>query len=336
MKQRVLVTCPQLQASFDRYRHIFEARGIETELPQVSQQLREHELLDMISRFDGVIAGDDEFTARVLEKGARLKTIARWGVGVDNVDLDAAKRLGITVTNTPGVFADEAADVVMGYIILLARRLHQIDRSVRNGEWPKIQGSSLRGKLLGVIGVGSIGRAVACRAAAAGMPVMGCDVATLPPSVAQETGIRMVDLDELLKTADFISLNCNLTASNRHMLGPREFSLMKGGVYLINTARGGLIDETALVQALRNRTVAGAALDVFETEPLPADSPLRRFDNCILGSHNSSNTLEAVMRVNDLAIGNLLACLEGAESKGKRSAPRGVPGSGQPEPFAKT
>ena len=310
MKQRVLLTCPQLQASFDRYRHIFEERGIEVELPQVAQQLREHELLEMISRFDGVIAGDDEFTARVLENGTRLKTIARWGVGVDSVDLDAAKRLGIRVTNTPGVFADEAADVVMGYIILLARRLHQIDRSIRNGEWPKIQGSSLRGKLLGVIGVGSIGRAVACRAAAAGMQVTGCDVSTLSDAVVQETGIRMVDLEELLKTSDFISLNCNLTAANRHMLGPREFGLMKGGVYLVNTARGALVDETALVQSLSNGTVAGAALDVFETEPLPVGSPLRRFDNCIFGSHNSSNTREAVMRVNDLAIRNLLDGLE--------------------------
>lgn len=314
MKWRVLITCPQLQRTIDHYRDLFAEQGIEIELPHVIQQLSESELLEIIDRYDGVIAGDDEFTARVLEKGRLLKIIVKWGIGMDAIDLEAAKRLGIRVVNTPGVFADEVADVVMGYIILLARQLHKLDQSVRTGGWAKIQGISLRGKTLGVIGVGSIGRAVVRRAIVAGMSVVGHDIAPVPTAFVQETGLCLVEFNELLRTSDFISFNCNLTPSNRHMLGPREFALMKRGVYIVNTARGALIDEAALVQALREGKVAGAALDVFENEPLPLESPLRQFDNCIFGTHNSSNTREAVMRVNELAIRNLLDGLGGVGS----------------------
>ena len=310
MKWNVLITCPQLQRTINLYRAFFAEHGIEIELPHVVQKLSESQLLEIIDRFDGVIAGDDEFTARVLEKGKRLKVITKWGVGMDAIDLEAAKRLGIRVYNTPDVFSDEVADVVMGYIILLARQLHKLDQSVRNGGWMKIQGVSLRGKTLGVIGVGSIGRAVVRRAVATGMSVVGYDIAPIPALFVRETGLRPVEFEELLQTSDFISLNCSLTSSNWHMLGPREFALVKTGVYIVNTSRGALIDESSLIKALREGKVAGAALDVFEEEPLSLNSPLRQFENCIFGAHNSSNTHEAVMRVNELAIRNLLEGLE--------------------------
>ena len=312
MKHRVLITCPQLQASIGGFRKMFEERDIEIELPQVDQQLSEAQLLDVIEGYDGVIAGDDEFTARVLEKGKRLKIVARWGVGVDAVDLDAAERLGIKVMNTPDVFADEVADLVMGYVVLLARQLHKLDQAVRNGNWLKIPGITLRGKTMGVIGVGSIGREVVRRAVAFGMPTLGHDVAPVDADFADQTGLRLVSLEQLLEESDFISLNCNLTSSNIHLLGQRQFGLMKKGVYIINAARGSLIDEAALIRSLKEGKVAGAALDVFENEPLPADSPLRQFDSCIFGTHNGSNTTEAVMRVNELAIENLLRGLSGA------------------------
>jgi D-3-phosphoglycerate dehydrogenase len=306
MKYRVLISCRQLQETIEPYRSLFADRGIEIELPAVVQQLAEKELLDIIDRYDGVIAGDDEFTAKVLEKAKRLKVISKWGIGVDAIDQCAAKRLGIRVCNTPNAFAEEVADVVLGYMILLSRGLHELDQRVRSGDWRKIRGTSLYGKTLGVIGVGSIGRAVVRRADVLGMSCVGHDVASLPTGPTQETKVRMVDLDELLGVADFISLNCNLTPLNYHMLGERQFSRMKTGVYIINTARGKLIDERALARAIGQGKVAGAALDVFEEEPLPLCSPLRELHNCILGSHNSSNTIEAVMRVNELAIRNLL------------------------------
>jgi D-3-phosphoglycerate dehydrogenase len=310
MKHRVLITCRQLQETIEPYRSLFGERGIEIDLPPVVQQLTETELLAIIDRYDGVIAGDDHFTANVLERAKRLKVISKWGIGVDAIDQCAAKRLGIQVCNTPNAFAEEVADVVLGYMILLSRRLHEVDEAVRSGDWKKIRGISLRGKTLGVVGVGSIGQAVIRRADVVGMACVGHDIAPPPAAIAEETKVRMVELDELLAVADFISLNCNLTPSNCHMLGEREFARIKTGVYIVNTARGKLVDERALAQAIKQGKVAGAALDVFEDEPLPLSSPLRELSNCIFGSHNSSNTTEAVRRVNELAIRNLLDGLE--------------------------
>lgn len=303
---RVLITCRQLQQTIEEYRPIFAENGIEIDLPELVQQLSEAELLEIIDRYDGVIAGDDQFTARVLEKAPKLRILAKWGVGVDGIDLDAARRLGIPVRNTPNVFHDEVADAVAGYIVLLARQLHRLDRSVRDGGWLKVRGMTLRGKTLGVIGMGSIGRAVAKRGAAFGMEVLGYDVAPPSPELVAESGGRMVPFADLIERSDFISLNCNLTAENRGMLGASEFARMRDGVFIVNTARGRLIDQAALVAALRSGKVAGAALDVFEEEPLPAGDPLRSFESCIFGTHNGSNTREAVLRVNEMAIGNLL------------------------------
>lgn len=260
MRWNVLITCPQLQQTFYQYRPLFSKHRIDMELPHVVQKLSEPDLLKIINRFDGVIAGDDDFTAGVLEKGKHLKVISKWGIGVDGIDIEAAQRLGIHVYNTPDVFSDEVGDIVIGYIILLARQLHKIDQSVRKGEWINIQGISLSGKTLGIIGVGSIGRAVIHRAVAAGMNTVEYDIAPVPESFINETGLHVTTFDKLLRISDFISLNCNLTPSNFNMLGTREFALMKKGVFIINTARGPLIDVDALVQALYEGKVAGAAL----------------------------------------------------------------------------
>ncbi|MGB3534798.1 MAG: phosphoglycerate dehydrogenase [Microcoleaceae cyanobacterium] len=306
MQWNVLVTCPHLQKTIDLYRQPLAEKGISVEVPQMVQQLSEAELLEIIDQFDGVIAGDDPFTAKVLEKGKRLKIVAKWGIGVDGIDLEAAKKLGIPVVNTPGAFPDEVADVALGYIILLARQLHKMDQSVRNGGWLQIPGMTLRGKTLGVIGVGSIGRAVVQRGLAVGMSTVGYDVMPISEEFKAETGIKQLSLEELLQESDFIVLCCNLTAENHHLLSHKQFEMMKSGVQIVNVARGPLIDEKALIAALDAGKVGGAALDVFEVEPLPMESPLRQFDQCIFGTHNSSHTKEAVMRVNELAINNLL------------------------------
>jgi D-3-phosphoglycerate dehydrogenase / 2-oxoglutarate reductase len=307
MSTRVLVTCKQLQHTIHRYRDLFSERGIDIDLPEVDQHMRESELIPLIGRYDGMIAGDDEVTAAVLEAGReRLKVVSKWGVGVDGIDKEAAERLGIRVLNTPNVFGDEVADVAMGYIILLARQLHRLHESVRDGGWLKIPGRSLRGTTLGVVGLGDIGRALVERARAHGMRVVGHDPVSPPATFLTRTGVIPVDLTTLLRESDFISLNCPLTDGTRHVLDRKAFELMRPGVYIVNTGRGALIDEHALVAALQAGHVAGAALDVFEDEPLPLDSPLRRYDNVIFGTHNASNTIEAVLRVNDMAIENLI------------------------------
>ncbi|HSG04869.1 MAG TPA: NAD(P)-dependent oxidoreductase, partial [Nitrospiria bacterium] len=272
MKDRVLVSCVQLQQTIEAYRETFQKNNIEIELPEVVQKLTEKQLLDIIDRFDGVIAGDDEFTAAVIHKAERLKVISKWGVGVDAIDREAAEERGIRVTNTPDAFSDELADLVMAYTVMLARNLLALDSGVRGNRWPRIRGASLRGKTIGTIGVGGIGKAVIRRAVAAGLEPVGNDVRPVSGDFVRETGIRLMSLEELLGCSDFISLNCDLNSKNRHLLGGREFRLMKKGVFIINTARGPLIDEPALISALKEGRVAGAALDVFEEEPLPESS----------------------------------------------------------------
>lgn len=300
--------------TLDQCQERFAQEHFDIHVPKFEQQMSEVDLCNLIADFDGVIAGDDPFTAKVLEIGrqGKLKALAKWGIGVDAIALDAAKELGIFTSNTPNVFGDEVADVALGYLILLARQLHRIDAAVRQGTWLKIQGMSLRGKVAGIIGVGSIGRAIARRCQVLGMEVLGHDPYPIDPVFCTETGLQPVDLNLLFQQADCILLACNLTPENVHLLNADAFAQMKHGVWIVNVARGALIDEAALVEALNSSTVGAAALEVFETEPLAAANPLTQFDQVICGSHNSSNTREAVLRVNQLAIDNLVRDLERA------------------------
>lgn len=309
---RVLISCPLILDEIDDYAETFAAHDIEYDVAEVDQQLDEGELLAIIDRYDGVLAGDDEFTRRVIEAGDRLKIIAKWGIGTDAIDIEAAEEHGVAVENTPGVFDDEVADVVIGYAIMLTRQLHRIDSAVRDGEWACPRGVSLAGKTFGVVGVGNIGSTVARRAHALGMDVLGADVQPFPDGLREATGIERVDRDELFARSDVVSLNCVLTPATRRMVGPAELDRLGSDGYLINTARGELVDQAALVDALESGAIAGAALDVFEEEPLPADDPLTEFDNVVLGSHNAQNTHEAVSRVNDQAVQNLVDGVTGA------------------------
>jgi D-3-phosphoglycerate dehydrogenase len=285
-------------------------RGIEVELPPVTQHVSRSDLERILPTCDGIIAGDEPLDRSLLSTAPRLRVISRWGVGMDNVDHAAAQDLGIVVRNTPAAFADEVADVAIGYLIMLARQLHSIDADVRAGGWTKPQGISLAGRTLGVVGLGAIGRAVVRRGIAMGMTVVGTDPESRACEAAAALGAGIVDPDALFGQADVLSLNCPLTPENRHLVNTGRLGRLPSGALVINTARGPLIDEAALVEALRSEHLRGAALDVFEVEPLPADSPLRAMPNVILGSHNASNTIEAVRRVNQLAIDNLLAVLE--------------------------
>jgi D-3-phosphoglycerate dehydrogenase len=306
---RVLITCRQMQNCFDEFRARFDDAGIEYVLPEVVQQPTEQELIDIIGGFDGMIAGDDPLTARVLEHAGRMQIISKWGIGVDGIDRGAADELGIKVTNTPGVFGDDVADVAMGYVVMLARQLHRLDASVRDGGWLKVEGTSLAGKTLGVIGFGSIGQALARRGLGFGMRVLAHDVSPQVVPIAEAAGVGLEDLDSLLPEAHFVVLCTPLTADNRHMIDAASIARMRRGSYLVNVARGPLVHEEALAEALASGHVAAAALDVFEEEPLPAESPLRAFPQCVFGTHNGSNTTEGVLRASALAVDNLLTNL---------------------------
>ena len=307
---RILVTCPPMQRTADDWLPLLRGRGIDVVLPPVVQQIDRGELMRLLPEFDGLVAGDDPLDAEVLAAAVpRLRAVSRWGVGLDSVDLEAASRLGITVTNTRAAFAEEVADVALGYLLLLTRKLHEIDAGVRAGGWPKLQGRSFTGRVLGIVGLGAIGRAFARRGMVLGMHVLATDPAPDACRRAKAMGVEVADLDEVLAWADVVSLHCPMTPENRHLLSRQRLARLKPGALVINTARGPLIEEAALVDGLRAGAIGGAGLDVFEVEPLPASSELRTLSNVVLGTHNASNTAEAVARVNQLAIDNLLAAL---------------------------
>jgi D-3-phosphoglycerate dehydrogenase len=295
-----------MQNCIEEFLPTLDAHGLELSMPEILQQPSEEELIEVIGDFEGMIAGDDPLTSRVLEHAKRMRIISKWGVGIDGIDLDAARRHGIEVTNTPGVFGGEVADVAIGYVVMLARQLHRIDASVRAGGWLKYEGRSLAGKALGVAGFGSIGQAVAARGLGFGMRVIAHDIADAASASAKTMSVELLDRDELFRGSDFLVLCCPLTPETRHMVQARTLALMRPGSYLVNVSRGSLVEEAALAAALDSGHLTAAALDVFEQEPLPAPSALRRHEQCVFGSHNASNTHEGVLRASAKAVENLL------------------------------
>jgi D-3-phosphoglycerate dehydrogenase / 2-oxoglutarate reductase len=307
--ERILITCRQMQSCIGSFPVLAE-RDMQVVMPDVLQQPTEEDLLPLIGDFDGMIAGDDPLSRRVLAEAKRMRVISKWGVGTDGIDLQAARELGIVVTNTPGVFGDEVADVALGYVVMLARQLHRIDASVRTGGWLKHEGISLSGKVLGIAGFGSIGQAVSVRGSGFGMRVVAHDVAKTASEAAERTNVELRSRDGLFADSDFLVLCSPLTAETVHMANEDTLGLMTHGSFIVNVARGALVHEAALVQALDSGRVAAAALDVFEDEPLPPTSQLRRYEQCVFGTHNSSNTREGVLRASGRAVENLLKGLE--------------------------
>ena len=303
----VLFSAPYMFPLLDRFRPVFEKYGIDLLLPEVHERLEEAELLHYAGQFDGAICGDDGYTARVLEACApRLKVISKWGTGIDSIDSQAAARLGVKVCRTPNAFTLPVADTVLGYILAFARRQPWMDRAVKTGEWDKLPGRSLSECTLGVVGVGTIGKAVIRRARAFGMKILGTDIVDIDHVFLAETGLEMTTLESLLSNSDFVSLNCDLNPTSYHLINERTLGLMKPAAILINTARGAVVDEPALITALYEGTICGAALDVFEAEPLPAESPLRQMNNVMLAPHNANSSPAAWERVHWNTIRNLV------------------------------
>lgn len=301
---KVLVTCPPMLGMKEQFLPIMESMGWEAVCPEVMQTLTVAELIELVPHVDGWIIGDDPATREVFEAGkaGRLKAAVKWGIGVDNVDFEACRDLGIPITNTPNMFGAEVADVALGYVIALARETFYIDREVRKGKWPKPRGISLSGKTVGVVGYGDIGKSFTARAIALGMqPIIydpGFD--SIEPNCAE-----LATWPSSVGECDFLVFTCALNKHNFHMLNAEVLAACKQGVRVVNVARGPLINERDLSDSLRRGWVHSAALDVFEEEPLPAGSCLRDHPLCIFGSHNSSNTQDAVTATNNRAIGEL-------------------------------
>ena len=303
----VLLSAPYMISFLDRFKPTFEKYHIDLIVPEVRERMEESDLLKYASQFDGAICGDDRYTERVLKACApRLKIISKWGTGIDLIDSEAASRLGIKVARTLNAFTTPVADTVLGYILAFARHQPWMDREMKRGEWQKIPGKALSEYTLGVIGLGNIGKAVTRRARAFGMKVFGNDIVDIDHVFITETGIEMTSLEHLLSNSDFVSVNCDLNPTSHHLISAKTLAMMKPGAILINTARGPLVDEKALIEALQAKRLAGAALDVFEVEPLPLDSPLLKMDNVMLAPHNSNSSPAAWERVHWNTIRNLL------------------------------
>lgn len=313
MAPKVLVTCRQMQVELPEYQAALESDGFEVLAPPLTkQQFSAAEMIEMLPGVVGLIAGDDDLSREVLEAAGDLRVLVRWGIGMDSVDREAAETLGITVTNTPGVFNDEVADAAFGYVLVLARRHHIVDREVRAGRWPKYEGLSLTGRTLGIVGYGGIGRAIARRGIGFGMvPVAYDPYVTNGPS-----GVDLIaDVENLLASSDVVVIAAPSTPETYRLINKSTLAMMKRDALLVNVARGPLVDERALVEALETGALGGAGLDVFETEPLPMDSRLRSMPNVVLGAHNGSNTREGVRRASAEAVRRLRSHLSRVEAQ---------------------
>ncbi len=307
MSHTILFTAPYMIPFVDRFKPVFKKYDLELIVPDVQERMEEADLLKYAGQFDGAICGDDRYTERVIQACApRLKVISKWGTGIDSIDAEACSRYQIQVCRTQNAFTLPVADTVLGYILAFARRQPWMDKEMKSGKWEKRPGKSLNECTLGVIGVGNIGRAVTRRARAFGTKVYGTDIIDVDHVFITETGIEMTSLQSLLSSSDFISVNCDLNPTSHHLINHDTLALVKPNSVLINTARGPIVDEKALIEALQAERLAGAALDVFEHEPLPSESPLMNMDNVMLAPHNSNSSPAAWERVHWNTIKNLV------------------------------
>ena len=297
MSWKVLITARTLNEVGQTATELLRAAGCEPVMPPRFGPLPEAELLGLLPGMDAVLASMDHFTSAVLSSSAAsaLKIISRWGVGYDAIDIPAATQQGVIVAYTPGLLNETVADYAMALLFALSRRVHEGHLSMREGKWSSAWGHDITGKTLGVLGCGRIGQAVARRAQGFNLRLLGHDVAPSPE--AQSLGIEMVSLERLLREADYVSLHCALTPQSRGLIGEAQLRQMKRTAYLINTARGALVDDVALLRALQEGWIAGAALDAFTVEPLPADHPLRAAPNVLLTPHQASFGRETGERV---------------------------------------
>ena len=313
----ILITCPPMIKQINKYKDLFKKLNLTYYCPEFTQVMTEDELIELLPNYDGWIIGDDPATSRVFEAGmkGKLKAAVKWGVGTDNVDFDACKRLGIPITNIPNVFGEEVSDVGIGMLLNITRKLHEIDFETKQGNWIKPSGMSLSGKKVCLIGFGDIGRSMARKLLA-----FNLDVNVSDPGFEKVDGkiicnyddeivireelykVNIVNLDEALENCDFICITCSLNKATHHLVNKENIMKAKKGVVIVNIARGPVVCENDVVELLESGHIKAVGFDVFEIEPLPEDSNLRNYPQNFFGSHNGSNTIEGVDKTSYIAI----------------------------------
>jgi len=304
MTYKILVTSRSFGQVSEEPIKLLEQNNCSIDFKKESGLYGEEDFLKVIGEYDAVIVGADHMTAKVIEAGKKLKIICKHGAGVDNIDCEKAKEMGIPVTNVPATNSDAVADFAFGLILNIARKISANAFEVKRGKWNKDIGVDVCKKTLGIIGCGAIGRRVAKRGQGFDMRVLGYD--PYVKESANLSNISLVDLDTLIKESDFISIHVPLTPDTRNLIGSKEMQQMKKGAFIINTARGGIVDENALYQFLTNGHLGGAALDVTEQEPIQSDSPLLKLDNVIITSHIASYSKESLNAVSMACARNII------------------------------
>ncbi|MDR1291992.1 MAG: phosphoglycerate dehydrogenase [Clostridiales Family XIII bacterium] len=304
---KVLITPRSYGKHSDAPLRLLADRGVEAVRNETGGIMPEPELKAAISGADGVIVGVDPLTADVMSHAPGLKAVAKYGVGTDNIDMGYCAEHGVKVSKTPGANSDAVADYTFALMLALARRVVAIDRGCRRRDWTKITASDVAGRTLGLIGLGAVGKGVARRAGGFGMDILASDV-YWDEDFASGCGVKRADVDGIMEASDFISLHAPLTAETKHIVDGRRIALMKRGAFIVNTARGGLIDEDALLAALTAGRIGGAGMDVFTEEP-PGDERWYGLGNVILGSHCAASTVGAAENMGMMATRNLIADL---------------------------
>ncbi len=297
MTFRVLITAPYMMREREFVAQLLDRPDLKVEWVPVRERLEENDLLAVIEGADGIICGDDRITPKVIDQADRLKVIVKWGTGIDSIDSEYAKSRGIPVRRTPEAFTLPVADTALGYMLNFCRGIVRNDLILKSGGWDKPQGYSLSEKTVGIIGFGAIGNAVAARLRPFGARVLATDIIEIPASQSSALNVEMCPLEALLQESDIVTLHCDLNPTSHRILNAERLAQCRRETIVINTARGPLIDEVALVSALEAGTIAGAGLDVFEHEPLPLDSPLRSMPQAFLAAHNSNSSPECWQRV---------------------------------------
>lgn len=311
---RVLVTSTSYGMNDGSLRSELESAVAEVVYNPYGRPMSSNELIPLVRETDGMIAGLDEIDWHVINAADRLKVIARYGVGLDRVDLAAAETKGIVVTNTPGANATSVAELTIGLILSLLRSIPTANTMAKAGKWPRLKGTTLAGKTVGLIGLGAIGRRVAALLSGFDCKILGYDP-VVDDQAAKELGVEWRQQEQVARQSDILSLHLPLLPSTENMVDGVFISGLKEGVYLINTARSELLDETAVVEAIRTGKIAGAALDTFRVEPPPPDHPLLKLENVIATPHTGSHTEDATNRMGRMALHDCLAVLRGEKPR---------------------
>jgi D-3-phosphoglycerate dehydrogenase / 2-oxoglutarate reductase len=310
--RRVALSVSSFGAAGPEPLEALRSAGVEIVENPHGRKLKEGEVAELVRDVDGVIAGTEPLTAAVLEQADRLRVISRVGVGMDNVDLAAAGRLHIAVCNTPDAVTDAAAELALGGILSVLRHLHEMDAELRAGRWTRMMGSLLRGKTVGIVGLGRIGRRMATLLSPFEPRLLAYDIAPADDWAAGH-GVELVELGELLAESDVVTLHVSGAGdTGGPLIGPDELAAMRSSAVLINAARGGLVDEAALREALTSGGIAGAHIDVYGQEPY--EGPLREVPNVLLTPHAGSYAQEARALMEREAVNNLLERLKGNEA----------------------